>query len=294
MDLSRFIILMLLSLTTVVYGAFFIRSVEKTGINEPASALKASFIGLVANFFDALGIGSFAPTTAFLKFTRLIDERLLPGTLNVGNTLPVLLQAFIFINVVKVDTLTLFVLVVAAVIGSYIGAGIISKLSLEKVKLVMGISLFVVATIMIIGQLGIIKGLGNGTAIGLDSTRLIIGAVIFFILGGLMSAGIGLYAPAMATVYILGLSPLVAFPIMMSACAFLMPVASTKFIKENAYAPKVCLFIAFSGMLGVVFATTVITSLDLQLITWIVVFVIYLTSFIMLKELNVFNRFFKK
>jgi hypothetical protein len=45
-------------------------------------------VGLFTNFFDTLGIGSFAPTTALFRLMRMVDDLLIPGTLNVGHTPP--------------------------------------------------------------------------------------------------------------------------------------------------------------------------------------------------------------
>src|SRR5215510_3736578 len=70
-------------------------------------------IGFVTNFFDTLGIGSFAPTTAIYKFFRLVPDEQIPGTLNVGHALPTVVQALVFIAVVKVDPTTLITMIAA-------------------------------------------------------------------------------------------------------------------------------------------------------------------------------------
>ena len=110
---------------------------------EKSSWLKTSLIGFVVNFFDVLGIGAFAPQTALLKFTKQTDDKLIPGTMNVANTLPVLLQALIFITIIEVDPLTLVLMLVSAAMGAIIGAGIVAKLSEKKIRLTMGFALFV-------------------------------------------------------------------------------------------------------------------------------------------------------
>lgn len=89
-----------------------------------------------------------------------------------------------------------------------------------------------------------------------------------------MTIGVGLYAPCMALVYMLGLSPLVAFPIMMASCAGLMPVASGNFIKSGDYARKVSLAITIGGVIGVIIAVKFVTSLDLNMLTWVIIAVI--------------------
>ena len=70
---------------------------------------------------------------------------------------------------------------------------------------------------MILGVLNLIQG--GGDNIGLTGEKLIIGAIGNFILGLLITARMGLYAPCMAPCYFLGLSPTVDFPIIMGSCA---------------------------------------------------------------------------
>lgn len=229
-------------------------------------------IGLITDFLDTLGIGSFAPTTMLLEFTKQLDnDRQLPGTLNVAHSIPVIIEAFIFITVVKVSPITLFSLVAAAIVGSKT----VSKLPEKKVQFFMGLALIVTAILMGLKQAGMLDLLGSGNeATALTGLKLIIGVIGNFLLGALMTIGVGLYAPCMALVYMLGLSPLVAFPIMMASCAGLMPVASGNFIKSGDYARKVSLAITIGGVIGVIIAVKLVTSLDLNMLTWVIIAVI--------------------
>ncbi|EMF0090399.1 sulfite exporter TauE/SafE family protein [Enterococcus hirae] len=229
-------------------------------------------IGLITDFLDTLGIGSFAPTTMLLEFTKQLDnDRQLPGTLNVAHSIPVIIEAFIFITVVKVSPITLFSLVAAAIVGSKT----VSKLPEKKVQFFMGLALIVTAILMGLKQAGMLDLLGSGNeATALTGLKLIIGVIGNFLLGALMTIGVGLYAPCMALVYMLGLSPLVAFPIMMASCAGLMPVASGNFIKSGDYARKVSLAITIGGVIGVIIAVKFVTSLDLNMLTWVIIAVI--------------------
>lgn len=270
-----------LALLTIWYSMVFIKDILKHKKNlEPVSWLKAGIIGFVVNFFDVLGIGAFAPQTALLKFTKQTEDRLIPGTLNVSNTLPVLIQAIIFITVIKVEPVTLILMLLAAAAGAILGAGIVSKLSEKKIRLTMGIALFITAGFMFARNMNWIQG--GGTGIGLYNVKLGIAIFVNFILGALMTAGIGLYAPCMALVFALGLSPQVAFPIMMGSCAFLMPPASVKFIKEGAYNRKASLAMAIPGMIAVLIAAFIVKSLPLDTLRWIVIVVIVYTSVVML------------
>ena len=271
-----------LAMLTIWYSIVFFRDFWKHKNNlEPVSWLKAGIIGFVVNFFDVLGIGAFAPQTALLKFTKQTEDRVLPGTLNVANTLPVLIQAIIFITVIEVEPVTLILMLLAAAAGAVWGAGIVSKLSERNIRLTMGIALFITACFMFAGKMNWIQG--GGTAIGLYNVKLAIAVSVNFILGALMTAGIGLYAPCMALVFALGLSPIVAFPIMMGSCAFLMPPASVKFIREGAYNRKAAMAMALPGMIAVLIAALIVKSLPLDILRWVVMVVILYTSAVMLK-----------
>lgn len=270
-------LLTLLGTLLIYYLFYFIRDLAATRGNwGGGNIVIAGVIGLVTDFLDTLGIGSFAPTTMLLEFTKQLDQdRQLPGTLNVAHAIPVMIEAFIFITVVDVAPLTLFALVLAAIVGSFIGSKTVSKLPEKKVQFYMGLALIVTAVLMALRQLGMLDMLGTGnTATALTGGKLIIGIVGNFILGALMTIGVGLYAPCMAMVYMLGLNPLVAMPIMMGSCAGLMPVASANFIKAGDYARKVSVGITIGGIIGVIIAAKFVTGLDINVLTWIIIAVV--------------------
>jgi uncharacterized membrane protein YfcA len=244
--------------------------------------LKSIGIGFITDFFDTLGIGSFATTTAILKSAKMSKDKVLPGTLNVSHTIPMALEAFIFITAITVDPITLLSMIGASVVGAWLGAGIISKLPEKSVQLTMGVALFATAVLMLLGQLNPLTE--GGDAFGLTGTKLIIGIIGNFVLGALATAGIGLYAPCMALVYFLGMSPVAAFPIMMGSCAFLGPVASIKFIKEKSYDRRVSFGITLGGVVGVLIAAFLVKSLPLNTLRWLVIGVIVYTSATMLES----------
>lgn len=243
--------------------------------------LSTALIGFVTNFFDVLGIGCFAPQTALLRLTGQTDDRKIPGTLNVANTPSVLLQALIFITIIEVDPLTLVLLLLAAAVGAVAGAGVVARLDERRIRITMGFALLITAGFMVARSLNWIQG--GGDAIGLAGAALVIAVVVNALLGALMTAGVGLYAPCMALVFALGLSPRVAFPIMMGSCAFLMPPASARFIAAGAYDRKVGLIIAITGLVAVPIAAFVVKELPLDLLRWVVIAVILYTAKVMLR-----------
>lgn len=248
--------------------------------------LVTGVIGFFTNFCDSLGIGSYAPTTMLLKLTKsLKNDKLLPGTLNVACALPVMTEAFLYIGNFKVDGTTLLSMVIAAMIGSFAGAKIVSRLDEKKIEIIVGIALAVTAVLMILSATGVITKLGaNNVATGFHGWKLVVACAVNCILGALMSAGIGLYAPCMALVYLLGMNPIVAFPIMMSSCASTMPIAAAEFIKKNEYARMPSIAITLFGCAGVVIAVTFVKSLNLTVLMWLVIAVMIYTSVLMLIE----------
>jgi len=242
-------------------------------------------IGFITNFFDTLGIGSFATTTSFYKLWKLVNDRLIPGTLNVGHTPPTIAQAFIYITIVQVDIVTLVLMIAAAVAGAWLGAGVVAHWSKRKVQIGMGLCLLGAATLMLMTQLQLVPGGGEATA--LSGAKLGIGIVVNFILGSLMTLGIGLYGPCMILISLLGMAPTTAFPIMMGACAFLMPVASLRFVQAKSYDPKASLGLALGGVPAVLIAAFIVKSLPLSAVRWLVVVVVVYTAIALLRSARV-------
>jgi uncharacterized membrane protein YfcA len=233
-------------------------------------------LGFVTNFFDALGIGSFATSTAVFRMFKMVPDRIIPGTLNAGHTLPTVAQAFIFTTLIPVDIVTLISMIVAAVLGAWLGAGVVANWPKRKVQIGMGIALLVFATLQLMTQLSLFPG--GGDALGVRGVLLAIAVLGNFALGALMTLGIGLYAPCMILVSMLGMNPTAAFPIMMNSCAFLMPVGSLRFIREQSYSLRVALGLAIGGVVGSIVAGVFVKSLDLRTVRWLVIAVVVYTA----------------
>ena len=280
------IIIGCLGILTFIFSIYLYKDLasHKYRLEKQTSFLITSIIGFITNFFDTLGIGSFAPLTALLRGFKQIQDKFIPGTLNVSVTIPVMIEAFVFITIIEVEKTTLFYMVLAAIIGSSFGAGIVSNLSEKLIQRIMGIALIITAFLMLSGQMEWIKELGAGKAIGLTGIKLIIAVLVNIALGVFQAAGIGMYAPSMALVYLLGLSPAVAFPLMMASSAFALPSASIRFIKEQAYNRKAAISITLSGIIGVLIAAFIVKSLDVYVLTWVVIIVIIYTGITLIKS----------
>jgi len=237
-------------------------------------------IGFVTAFLDTLGIGSFATTTAVYKLRNMVPVTLMPGTLNVGHTLPTIAQAFIYTQIVPVESATLVLMIVAAVAGSWLGAGVVARWPRRKIQIGMGLALLGAAALMLMTALKLFPV--GGDTLGLAGVRLVIGLAGNFVLGALMMLGIGLYAPCMILVYLLGMAPTAAFPIMMGSCAFLMPISSIRFVKTRAYHVQAALGLALGGLPAALIAALIVQSLPLGAVRWLVVFVVIYTAINML------------
>jgi len=239
-------------------------------------------IGFLTDFFDTLGIGSFAPTTSLFKFFKLVPDEKIPGTLNAGHTLPTITEALIYITVIGVDPLTLVLLIAASVAGGWLGAGFVARWPRRYVQIGMGGALAVAALIFVMTNLHLIPG--GGDALGLSGVLLVAGIIANFALGALMTIGIGLYAPALILISLLGMNPRAAFPIMMGSCSFLMPVASARFVRFDAYQFKAAIGLTLAGIPGVLIAAYIVKSLPLNAVRWLVVVVVLYAAFTMLRS----------
>ena len=239
-------------------------------------------IGFVVAFFDTLGIGSFAPTTAIFKLRRMVPDELIPGTLNVGLTTAALAESLIFVTSIMVDPVLLVTVVVSAAVGAWLGAGVVARLPRRTIQITMGVALLIAGSVFTAVNLGVLPG--GGVAMDLGGWRFGLAVGINFLLGALMSAGIGLYAPCMITLALLGMHPLAAFPIMMGACALLQPVASLRFFQTGAFAWGPSFGLAIGGIGGVIVAAYIVKSLPLIALRWLVIVVIAYAAFAMLRS----------
>ena len=229
-------------------------------------------IGFVTNFFDTLGIGSFAPTTAVFKLLRRMPDERIPGTLNAGHALPTVVQALIFVAVVTVDVVTLISMVLAAVLGALFGVRIVSRLPRRAIQIGMGGALLGAALLFLAANLDLMPG--GGEATGLTGATLAFAVAVNFILGALMMLGLGLYAPCLILVSLLGMNPLAGFPVMMGSCALLMPFGGERFVKSGRYDAAAALGLALGGIPGVLVAAFIVKSLPIVWLRWLVVIVV--------------------
>jgi uncharacterized membrane protein YfcA len=275
------ILLLAVSVVGIAFIVLWVAEVRKRGEFAWPKPIEVA-IGFVTNFFDTLGIGSFAPTISLFKFFKLVPDERMPGTLNAGHALPTIFEAFAFIAIVNVDPLTLVSMILASVAGAWLGAGFVARLPRRYVQIGIGGALLIAAVLFITKNLNWIPG--GGDALGLTGGTLAFAVFANFCLGALMTLGIGLYAPALILVSLLGMNPRTAWPIMMGSCAFLMPIASVRFIRLDAYSLKAALGLTIGGIPGVLIAAYIVKSLPITAVRWLVVVVVIYAAISMLRS----------
>ncbi len=336
-----------LAILTLVFVAVWVLEVRKNPDTPDPGAPNAErvAVGFFANFFDALGIGSFATSTTYFRMRKLVRDELIPGTLNVGHCLPTVTQAFIGIAVIAVEPLMLVLMIATAVAGAWVGAGVVSRMPRRAIQIGMGIALLVAAgflfakaarimpsdAVTVGPQQAVIRAEGAPTAgavatlaagtplelltaghawsrvsaagatpeapriegyiqtaaatgivLGVTGIKLGLALAGSFFLGTIMPLGIGYYAPCMVLIALLGMSPSAAFPIMMGACAFLMPVAGAEFVWKKKYSLRASAGLAAGGIFGSALALLVVKSLNLRYVMWLVTIVIIYTAVMLL------------
>lgn len=229
-------------------------------------------LGAVTLFFDTLAIGNYAPTTAIFRFLRMVPDEHIPGTLNVGSSVPVAFEAFAFVTAVAVDPLTLGLMVPVGALGGYVGAAIVSRLPRRAIQAGMALALVAGAAFMTVTNLGWVPG--GGDALGFTGGTLVAATLLNFVFCGFNALGIGSYAPSLIVFSLLGLSPRAAFPIMMGSAAYGLPLAGIKYARTDKYDGRAALGLAIGGVPGVLVAAYVVQQLPLETLRWLVVAVV--------------------
>jgi len=274
------LLLIALGCVAAIYLAVWLRAIKRAPGDLGAPTWLQSAIGFVTNFFDTLGIGSFATTTALFRMWRVVPVERIPGTLNVGHSLPAIAQAFIYIVIIEVDAVTLAVLIASSALGAWLGAGVVAGWPRRKIQIGMGLALLAASCLLVAANLHLVPA--GGAALTLRGTPLMLATVGNFMLGALMTLGIGLYAPCLIMLSLFGMNPKAVFPIMMGSCAFLMPTASIRFIREGAYGLRPALGLAIAGIPAVLIAAFLVKALPLTTLRWLVTAVVLYTAVTML------------
>lgn len=269
-----------LALAVILYAAMLVRA---AAARRATPRLEAIALGAVTNFFDTLGIGSFAPTMAWLKFRRLVPDRLIPCTMLVGHTLPAVAQAIIFLVLlgVLVDPALLVGCVLALLMGGLLGVSLVVRTKVWVVQLVVGFALILAAILYACTNLHLMPG--GGTATGLPMPLLAVAIAANFLFGILLNFGIGNYAPTLIMLSLMGMDPRLSFPIMAAGAALTATGASLRYISIGEVDLRIATGIALGGIPMVLVAAFIVRSMSLEVLRWLVVCVVLYAALVMLK-----------
>jgi len=240
-------------------------------------------LGAVVCFFDTLGIGSFAPSTAWLKFRKLTPDRLIPPTILVGLTTAAVLESIIFLLQlgVKVDPVLLVGCIVACTTGGLIGAPLVHKTRVWIVQLTVATGLTLAAIAYAMTNLHLMPG--GGTANSLPISLTIVAIFANFIFGLLLNYGVGNYAPTLVVLSLMGMDPRLCFPIMAGAAALMGSTASIRHINTGNLDLRVVIGLTIGGIPAVLVAAYLVVSMPLELLRWLVLIVVLYAAAIMLR-----------
>lgn len=283
------ILKVLLLFVIIINGLFavtFIRDLIKNKgmfMKEDGNPIVMAISSFIIFVLSTFGISDFAVSTVLYRKMKFVNDKKLPGTLNTQCVLPVAAMALIYISSIEVEITTLLVCIIAQVIGAYIGPRFVVKMNVTSIKKFISVGLIIAAVLILMGKFGVYPS--GGEAVGLTDWKLVMLGVLSLLFGAFNNVGIGSYALTMATVYALGLNPAVAFPIMMGACTFSVPVGSMQFIKLDSYSRKITFFTSTFGVLGVIVAAYVVKSLNVGMLQWVVVVVLLYSAYNMISEI---------
>jgi uncharacterized membrane protein YfcA len=244
---------------------------------------EAMALGSVVAFFDTLGIGSFAPTTAWFKFRKMVPDRLIPPTMLVGLTPPVMVESIIFLMKlgVKVDPVLLFGSAIAVLLGGLLGAPLVARARVWIVPLTVAVGLILAAIAYAMTNLDLMPG--GGTAAGLPPALTIISIVASFGFGVLLNFGVGNYAPTLVFLSLMGMDPRLCFPVMAGGAALMGAGAGAKHIQIGQIDLKVVLGLAIGGIPGVLIAAYLVVTMPLVVLRWLVIVVVVYAAAVMFR-----------
>jgi len=244
---------------------------------------EAVVLGAITNFFDTLGIGSFAPTMAWFKFRKLVPDRLIPCTLLPAHGLPAMMQSAIYLVLlgVLVDPILLFGCVIAFALGVLIGAPLVARTKVWVVQLIVAFALAIAATFYALGNLGLMPA--GGTAASLPPLLMIVAIAANFLFGILINFGVGHYAPSLVLLSLMGMDPRLCFPIMATAGALAAPGAMLRHIAIGEIDLRIVIGVTLGGVPAVLAAAFLVQSMPVELLRWLVIVVVLYAAAVMLR-----------
>ena len=274
------ILVLLLTALAIASGVFVLALTAQLRRRPTRPSLECAVMSAVTSFFDALGIGCFAPTTAYLRFRKLVPDDLIAATMVSGYALAAATEGFVFITGVAVDPALLGAAIAASVAGALLGVSIAARLPIRPIRLTLGLGLLIAAATFSLSNLGLMPH--GGSATSLPPLLFAVVVAISFVLGVLMNLGIGNFAPTLILISLLGMDPRAAFPIMMGSAALLMVTSGVRIVGRRPVDLALVLGMALGGVPAVLVAALIVKSLPLDILRWGVVAIVTYTGAVML------------
>lgn len=269
-----------LSIGALILLVAILRQAAKTHHLMPRG--EAVLLGSVTNFFDTLGIGSFAPTIAWFRFRKLVPDRLMPLTMFIGYTIPSILQGVIFLLLlgVRVDPMLLVGCIVAMVAGGYLGVPLAARSPVRLIQAIVGAALLIAALFYSLANLGMMPT--GGQSDSLPPALAVLAIVANFIFGLLLSFGVGNYAPTLAMLSLMGMDPRLAFPIMAAGAGFSGLAAGVQCVRKVKLDWGIVIGLTLGAIPSVLVAAFIVKEMDLVTLRWMVVAVVTYAGLILL------------
>jgi uncharacterized membrane protein YfcA len=276
------VILIVLFVVLGLGSAVFLLALGLAVRQRPARpSLEATLLGAVTNFFDALGIGCFAPSTAYIKFRRLVPDELIAPTMICGYALGAVTESYAYIGAIQVDPVLLGAAIAASATGALVGVSVAGRLAVRPIRFTLGLGLLLASAAFALKNLDLLPP--GGTAISLAPLPFALVVAASFVLGVLMNLGIGNYAPTLILVSLLGMDPRAAFPIMMGSAALLMIASGVRLLRRRPLDLAVVLGMTIGSVPAVLVAALIVKSLPLATLRWGVVAVVTYAGAVMLR-----------
>jgi hypothetical protein len=272
------VLLLTLGVAVLVYAGALARAAIERRVGPSAEAIG---LGVVVNFFDTLGIGSFATTAAWFKFRRLVPDRLIPPTMVVGLTPPAMAESIIFLILlgVRVDPLLLTGCALATMVGGIVGAPLVARARVWIVQLTVAIGLTLAAVAYVMTGLHLFPAGGSAAGLPPGLTFVAVAASVGF--GILANFGVGNYAPMLVMLSLMGMDPRLCFPIMAAGGSLMGAGASVRHFAIGEVDLRIVLGLALGGIPAVLVAALLVKSMPIDLLRWLVLAVVVYASAIM-------------
>jgi len=273
-------IIAVLALAILVNLSFLVRAAIA---RRATPTLEATLLGAVVNFFDTLGIGSFATTATWMKFRKMMPDRLIPPTMLVGLTPPVMAESVIFLILlgVMVDPLLLAGSALATMIGGIVGAPLVARARVWVVQMILAIGLVIAAAAYVMTNLHLFPG--GGSASGLPFGLTVIAIVASFFLGIFANFGVGNYAPMLVMLSLMGMDPRLCFPIMALGGSLMGASASVRHMQIGQIDMRVALGLTLGGIPAVLVAALIVRSMPIEILRWMVVVVVLYSAAVLFR-----------